>query len=156
MDGSSNQRRSGAGILVVSPGGSVSEYALKFDFQASNNIAEYEALVAGLQLARELGADDLRIFSDSQLVVNQVSGDFQTKEHQLAAYLGYVKVLLQKFRSTTLTRIPHAENLKADALDRLATSTLDNLPGRPMVEVLLKPSITKTLKEVFPVATPSS
>lgn len=92
--------------MVVSPSGSVSKYALKFDFKASNNIAEYEALVAGLQLTRELGADDLRIFSDSQLVVNQISGDFQTKEHQLAAYLGYVKILLQSFRSTNLTLIP--------------------------------------------------
>lgn len=123
--------------MVISLSGSISEYALKFDSKASNYIAEFEALVVGLQLAQELGAENLSIFSNSQLVANQVSGDFQTKEHQLAAYAVYIKVLLQHFKFTDLTRIPRAKNSKADSLTRLAISFPDKFPGQPTVKVLL-------------------
>ena len=71
VDGASNKKTSGAGILLISPNDQVYEYALKFAFKASNNAAEYEALIAGLQIARELGDRHLHIFNDSQLVVNR-------------------------------------------------------------------------------------
>lgn len=106
------------------------------------------ALIADLQLERELGANHLNISSDSQLVVNQIMGEFQMKEHQLAAYTRYVKVLLQHFKTTNLTHIPCTENSKVDALTRLATSSPDNLSGRPIIEVL-KSSIKKIMKEIF-------
>ena len=65
IDGASNAQGSGAGFLLTNSEGVVTEHALRFDFKASNNQAEYEVLVTGLGLALELGVDRLKVFSDS-------------------------------------------------------------------------------------------
>ena len=61
VDGSSNMSGTGAGLILISPEGIVVEYALRFEFPATNNGAEYEALIAGLRIAKELGIDRLRV-----------------------------------------------------------------------------------------------
>ncbi|KAI5317310.1 hypothetical protein L3X38_037017 [Prunus dulcis] len=70
VDGSSNAQGCGAGLVLVSPNKIALEYALCLKFQASNNEAEYEALLAGLRLAKEMDPKQIQIFSDSQLVVH--------------------------------------------------------------------------------------
>ena len=69
VDGASNAQGSGAGLVLTSPEGIDIEYALIFGFQASKNMAEYEAVIAGLYLAHSLEVDQLEVYSDSQLVV---------------------------------------------------------------------------------------
>ena len=69
VDGASNAQGSGAGLILTSSEGIDIEYALRFGFQASNNEAEYEAVIAGLNLAHSLEVDQLEVCSDSQLVV---------------------------------------------------------------------------------------
>ena len=69
MDGSSSEHGAGAGVLFISPEGHKIPYALRFSFKATNNEAEYETLLAGLRLAREVKAEWLSIFYDSQLIV---------------------------------------------------------------------------------------
>ena len=69
IDGSSDGKGSGARVILEGPNGITLEYLLKFDFQAINNQAEYEALVASLQLAKEVGVKTLSIRSDCQLVI---------------------------------------------------------------------------------------
>ena len=86
MDESSNGKRSGAGVILEGLNGITLEYSLKFDFQATNNQTEYEALVAGLRLVKEVGAEMLSIKSDSQLVIAQIKGDYKVKEPLLARY----------------------------------------------------------------------
>ena len=78
VDWSSSSTRSGAGLLLLGLEGFVAEYTLRFDFSAINNEAEYEALVVGLRIARELGVQKLRIRIDLQLVAGQVKGDYET------------------------------------------------------------------------------
>ncbi|MCI38870.1 gag-pol polyprotein, partial [Trifolium medium] len=87
VDGSSNLRRSGAGVVLEGPDGVLIEQSLRFAFKVSNNQAEYEALIAGMKLAKEMEVQELKAQSDSQLVENQVAGEFQTKDPQLAKYL---------------------------------------------------------------------
>ncbi|XP_004293128.1 PREDICTED: uncharacterized protein LOC101304545 [Fragaria vesca subsp. vesca] len=99
------------------------EYSLEFMFSTSNNAAEYEALIGGLQLAQEIGVKSVQVFSDSQLVVNQVSGTFEAKEPHLNFYQAPAKALLHRFESATVTQIPRKENSNADVLARLATGT---------------------------------
>ncbi|KAI5354414.1 hypothetical protein L3X38_007309 [Prunus dulcis] len=72
VDGSANQQGCGAGLVLTTPDGLKIEYALRFDFRTSNNEAEYEALLAGLRLAKSMNAKQVRIHSDSQLIVNQI------------------------------------------------------------------------------------
>ncbi|XP_050369138.1 uncharacterized protein LOC126787271 [Argentina anserina] len=122
MDGSSCAKFSSASIILSGLGGLKPEYTLKFNFAASNNIAEYEALIAGLQLALSTGAMSINVFSDSQLVVNPVTGYFTAKDEQLAAYLTYVTMLLKLFEFYHITQIPRASNGRVDSLARLATT----------------------------------
>ena len=72
MDGAANAQGSGAGLILTSPNGIDVEYALRFGFQASNNEAEYEAVIDGLNLAHSMEVDQLEVSSDSQLVVRQI------------------------------------------------------------------------------------
>jgi len=69
VDGSSQGQRSGAGVVLLSPEGQRFQYAVKLDFATTNNEVEYEAVVVGLAITRELGAHNIEIRSDSQVVV---------------------------------------------------------------------------------------
>ncbi|KAL0294041.1 UNVERIFIED_CONTAM: hypothetical protein Sradi_6906200 [Sesamum radiatum] len=80
VDGSSTTQGSGAGIVITTPQGEDLDFAIKFGFKASNNEAEYEALVIGMRMAHETGAKHLLAYSDSQLVVKQVEGTYEAKE----------------------------------------------------------------------------
>ena len=77
VDGSSNEHGSRASVLLISPEGHKIPYALKFGFKATNNEAEYEALLAGLRLVRKVKAKRLVVFSDSQLVVCQIREEYK-------------------------------------------------------------------------------
>ena len=101
--------------------------ALRFNFKASNNEAEYEALIAGLRMAQTLKIQKLVIHSDSQLVVNQVLGDFEAREPRMIRYLEVVKTLLQSMPGATLQYVPREENAQADALSRVATADFPHL-----------------------------
>ena len=90
VDGSSNQQGSGAGVILEGPDGLLIEQALRFAFKASNNQAEYEALIAGMLLAKEMGAKGLLAKSDLLLVTGHVTGEYQAKDPQMAVYLEYV------------------------------------------------------------------
>ncbi|XP_024155777.1 uncharacterized protein Mb2253c-like [Rosa chinensis] len=149
VDGASNKKTSEAGILLVFPEGQVYEYALKFAFKASNNAAEYEALIAGLHVARELDIQHLQIFIDSLLVVNQVNGDFEAKEPQMSSYQALARALIQRFTSFIITQIPRAKNDKADTLAKLAAAFPSSAYGATKVEILEKPSTSKMVSEIF-------
>ncbi|CAL8992900.1 unnamed protein product [Prunus brigantina] len=110
VDGSSNAQGCGAGLVLISPDKVVLEYALRFKFHASNNEAEYEALLAGLRLAKEMGAMQIQIFSDSQLVVHQVNQDFTAKDVSMTAYLQHTRHLLTTFNAYLISRVPRSEN----------------------------------------------
>ena len=126
VDGSSTDNCSGAGVILVSPEGVRLSCALRFHFKATNNQAEYEALLAGLRLAKEVSAHHLLIYSDSQLIVNQVNSEYQAKGEKMASYLEKAKELLGQFDTVTITQIPRNENTNADALARLATGLEDS------------------------------
>lgn len=79
VDGSNNQSGSGVGIVLISPEGAQIEQSIWLNFNTSNNEEKYEALIAGLQRASLLQAKEINIFSNSQLVVNQVNKDSTTK-----------------------------------------------------------------------------
>ena len=96
VDGAANAHRSGAGLILTSPNGIDVEYALRFRFQASNNEVEYEAVIAGLNLARSMEGDQLEVCSDSQLVVKQIEDDYQEKGEKMIIYLKKVRELLKK------------------------------------------------------------
>lgn len=123
MGESTTERSSGARIVLITHDKVQLSFATWFGFKASNNAAECEALLAGLQLARELGVRKLKIYSDSYLIVGQVLGDFQARKESMSAYLQKADELLGYFVDYNLKQIPRELNKKADALARLASAT---------------------------------
>lgn len=128
IDESSNEKGSGAGVFRQTPSGDRFAYAVRFDFPASNDKAEYEALIAGLRMARAMGATCLDIRSDSQLVVNQITEEYQAKDNMMEKYLHKVRELLSRFEEYTIERVPRVENANANALANLAYSYPTKLP----------------------------
>ncbi|KAL5566044.1 hypothetical protein UlMin_029208 [Ulmus minor] len=143
VDGSSTETSSGAGIILVSPDGFKLSCAVRFKFKATNNQAEYEALLSGLRLAKEVSARHLTIYSDSQLVVSQVNSEFQAKGEKMASYLEKAKEAMNQFDTVTIIQVPRAENTNADALARLATGLEERLLKTVPIEILEAPSIDK-------------
>ncbi|KAL5560858.1 hypothetical protein UlMin_030605 [Ulmus minor] len=143
VDGSSTETSSGAGIILVSPDGVKLSCAVRFKFKATNNQAEYEALLSGLRLAKEVSARHLTIYSDSQLVISQVNSEFQAKGEKMASYLEKAKEAMNQFDTVTIIQVPRAENTNADALARLATGLEERLLKIVPIEILEVPSIDK-------------
>jgi len=106
VDGSSNQQESGLGVILEGPSGLLIEQALRFAFKVSNNQAEYQALIVGMLLAKQLGAQSLLVKSHSLLVTGQVTGEYQTKDLQLASYLMYLMLLKAVFSTFELVHVP--------------------------------------------------
>ncbi|XP_052182010.1 uncharacterized protein LOC127794799 [Diospyros lotus] len=143
VDGSSNEHGSGAGVLLVSPEGHKIPYALRFGFRVTNNEAEYEALLADLRLAREVKAERLKIFNNSQLVVCQVQGEYQARGPKMVAYLQEAQELLRLFDESEVNQVPRSRNSHADALARLASVRETDSLGTIPIEFLAIPSTDK-------------
>ena len=110
VDGAANAQGSGAELILTYPEGIDIEYALRFGFQASNNEAEYEAVIVGLNLAHSMEVNQLEVCSDSQLVVKQIEDTYEAKGEKMILYLKKVRELLRKFVLVQVRHIPRAEN----------------------------------------------
>ncbi|CAL8168591.1 unnamed protein product [Prunus armeniaca] len=102
VDEASNHKGVGACVIIITPNGALLEQAITLGFPASNNEAEYEALLAGLCLAKELSIKRLPIYSDSQLITNQASGEYMEKHSRMIQYLNKVQGLLKEFPTFTI------------------------------------------------------
>src|ERR1044072_3104012 len=131
-------------MISASNGISV-EQSLSFDFKATYNQAEYEACLAGLRTAYHLGAREVTICSDSQLVISQVKGEFQAKEPLLQQYLAKLLDIQKTFNKVEYQHIPRQSNVRADVLPRLASTTEPGYHHSIIQEVLPAPSINKEL-----------
>ncbi|GJX92160.1 reverse transcriptase domain-containing protein [Tanacetum coccineum] len=142
-DGSSCVDGCGAGIILTNPEGTEFTYALRFQFKATNNEAEYEALIAGLRIAEKMGAQNLQVNVDSKLVANQVNGTYIAKETDMVKYLEKVKTLAKAFREFSINQVPRKENKKADALSKMASTSFAHLSKQVLVEELKEKSVNE-------------
>ncbi|GKE20163.1 reverse transcriptase domain-containing protein [Tanacetum coccineum] len=117
-------------------------YALRFKFDATNNEAEYEALIAGLKIAEQMGVKNLQANVDSWLVANQVNGTYVAKEIDMVRYLEKVKTLTNSFKAFLIKQVPRSENKKADALSKIASTSFAHLSKQVLVEELKEKSIS--------------
>ena len=90
-DGSATKKVGRVGVALISPEREILKYAVSLQFSATNNEAEYEALLIGLSLAKALGAKNLIVQADSQLIIGQVKGDYEAKEERMQKYLKIVQ-----------------------------------------------------------------
>ena len=141
VDGASNPEGSGAGLMIVSPDNLRLKYALRLNFKASNNEAEYEALLAGLRVAKQLKVRSIIVLSDSQLVVRQMQSQYEAREPRMARYLTLAKALASEFSEFQIQQIPQEDNAMADELSHLAASVYADLGYSIFIETLGKPSV---------------
>ncbi|XP_064997182.1 uncharacterized protein LOC135632503 [Musa acuminata AAA Group] len=137
VDGSASSRGTGVGLVLLAPDGRSFERSLRFGFKATNNEAEYEALLAGLRLTLEMQVAAIHVLTDSQLVAEQLRGRYEARDPTMAKYLARVKDLSTKFPYFTLSNVPRGENERADALAKLASKPtpkawpeIEELPAR--------------------------
>ena len=109
------------GLVLVAPERAKICYTLKFRFKASNNTAKYEAIITRMKLAAAMKAKNLKICSESQLMVNQTNENYQAKDTSMQLYLQKVKELLEKFNWIGIEQIPRLENFEANVLAKLAS-----------------------------------
>ncbi|XP_030923081.1 uncharacterized protein LOC115949959 [Quercus lobata] len=143
IDGASNQRGSGLGLVLLSPEGITIEKSLRLGFSATNNEAEYEALLEGMGMIRKMEGKSVDMFSDLRLIVGQVNGDMEAKDERMQEYLVRVKHLQTQFHHFRLTHIPRSGNTHADSLATLATSSAQPLPRVILVEEIPRPLTEK-------------
>jgi ribonuclease HI len=121
FDGSLMKTRAGAGLLFVSPLGRHLRYVIRLHFPASNNVAEYEALVNGLRITVELGVRRLDARGDSQLVIDQVMKNSHCRDRKMEAYCDEVRHLEDKFYGLELNHIARQYKETADELAKIAS-----------------------------------
>ncbi|GAU46452.1 hypothetical protein TSUD_402190 [Trifolium subterraneum] len=143
VDGASNATGAGAGIILENEEGILIEVLLALSFSTSNNQAEYEAFLAGLRLAEDVGAKEIKIYTDSQLVALQVLGEYHAKNDNLSEYLVLVKERITKFDSAEIQHVPREHNKRADILSKLASTKRKNGNKSVIQEILFHPSIQK-------------
>jgi transposase InsO family protein len=124
------------------------KYVIQIEFPATNNIAEYEGLVTGLRLAKELGIRQLLIRGDSQLVAKQVQKGYDCNDDKMADYLAEVRRMEKFFDGFKVWYVPRLDNRDTDHLAWIASSRA-SIPSEVIVEKLTKPSIKseETLRE---------
>ena len=120
-NGSSNRQARGANIVLLSPEGDTIECVVRLNFPATNNEAKYEAPVAGLDLTKAAGATSVVIYCDSQVVTNQVNGDYECKGERMKRYLDQVKRRVDDLKAKII-QIPIGENEQADRLAKAVSA----------------------------------
>jgi ribonuclease HI len=139
FDGSARQQCGGVGVVLVDPSGDQVKYMVHLEFKATNNMAEYEALIFSLSAALSLGIHQLLVKGDSQLIIKQVHGECSCNEPRIAAYLLHVRKLEKDFIALELQHVPRANNSAADELSMRA-STWAPVPEGVFERRLMRPT----------------
>jgi len=117
---SGNPGPAGLGVLICHPSGEVYEEISEYIGEATNNIAEYRAFIKALERARVLGLKRIAVYSDSELLVKQVLGEYKINNKEILRLVTEASEICKSFQKLYLKYIPREQNSKADKLARLA------------------------------------
>jgi ribonuclease HI len=141
FDGSKRIQGAGAGVVLISPQGDKLKYVLRMSFpQASNNEAEYEALLHGMKMAKACGATRLKIFRDSNLVVQQVMNKCDAISDNMTTYINLYYYLEGTFDGCEVLHVSRASNEEADNLANIGSQCLP-VPQVVLWEEIIERSI---------------
>jgi len=121
FDGASNVLGHGVGATLVSLDNQCIPFTARLGFDCTNNMAEYEACVLGVQAAIDFNVKLLKVYGDSALVIHQLRGEWETRDCKLIPYHAYIKELAVFFDEISFHHVPREENQMADALATLAS-----------------------------------
>ena len=140
FDGSLKLGKAGAGVLFISPDGKQLKYVLQILWQATNNEAEYEALIHGLWVAITLGIKRLLVYGDSTVVINPVNKDWDCTKENMDAYCAEIWKLKKHFQGSEILHVLQDSNIAADVLAKLGLDRA-KVPPDVFIEELSAPSI---------------
>jgi len=140
FDGSLKLGGAGASVLFISPEGKQLKYVLQILLSATNNEAEYEALLIGLRVAVSLGNKRLLTYGDSSVIINQVNKDWDCTKETMDAYCAEVHKLEKHFQGLEILHVMRDLNVAADALAKLGLDRAQ-VPPDVFVQELQVPSI---------------
>jgi ribonuclease HI len=149
FDGASSKEGAGVGMVFISPAQETIALSCKLEFETTNNVAEYEALVLGLRAAKDMGIKEVSVFGDVELVVKKVRNIYQAKHPRLRSYRNEVWDLIDSFfLAFNISFIPREENTVVDSLATSARNFKVPLPPklRYDIEVKYRPSIPDNVK----------
>jgi ribonuclease HI len=116
FDGSSCGVGAGIGIVLISPQGANYEFSIPSEKNSTNNQAEYQEVLKGIKLLREINIEAVEISGDSQLMINQSTGEYECKDDILRVYHEECLQLLREFKMVKLKHIPKCHNSEANCL----------------------------------------
>ena len=155
FDGSRQLEGSGAGVVLTSPRGDKFCYVLRLMFPCTNNATEYEALLHGLHMAKEMSLSRVRCSGNSDLVAQQVSRKRDSKDPLMAAYRREVDVVAGYFKAYQVEHINRRKNEAAGALSRLG-SQRKPVPPNTFLDVLHNPSVKLPTEEDLAIPDPEA
>jgi ribonuclease HI len=138
FDGALNLEGAGAGILLISPQGEQLKYVLQIYYKASNNGAEYEALIHRLRIAVSLGINRLLAFGDSKVIIEHVNKEWDCVNDTMDAYCAEIRKLEGHFKGIDFQHVPRSNNVAADVLSKLG-SRRALVPAGLFIQDLRKP-----------------
>jgi ribonuclease HI len=115
-----------AACVISSAEGDLLDEQVRLLGPATNNVAEYRALLLGLTRARELGASEVEVVGDSELIAKQVTGDYRVRHEAMRTLHSQAMAALSGFQRWSIRAVPRAQNARADAL---VNSALDRAAG---------------------------
>jgi ribonuclease HI len=140
FDGALDLEGAGDGVLLISPQEEQLKYVLQIHYKASNNGAEYEALIHGLRIAVSLGIKRLLALGDSKVVIEQVNKEWDCVKDTMDAYCAEIRKLKGHFEGIEFQHVPRNNNIAADVLSKLGSRGA-LVPTGVFVQDLRKPSI---------------
>ena len=155
FDGSRQLEGSGAEVVLTSPQGDKFCYVLRLMFPCTNNAAEYEALLHGLRMAKEMSLSRDQCLGESDLVTQQVSGKWDSKDPLMAAYHREVDAVAGHFKGYQVEHLDRRKNEAAEALSRLG-SQRKPVPPNTFLDVLHNPPVKLPIEEDLVVPDPEA
>ena len=121
FDGASNVLGHGVGATLVSSNNQCITFTARLGFDCTNNMVEYETCALAVQAAIDFKVKLLKVYKDSALVIHQLRGEWETRDHRLIPYQAYIKELARFFDEISFHHVPREENQMVDALATLAS-----------------------------------
>jgi ribonuclease HI len=147
FDGAHPSSRSGVGVVLISPDKETTLFSYIIEFNCTNNIAEYESLILGVNLVIDMNIKSFHVRGDLDMIVSQINRNFSTKNPRLKQYRDVVWDSMKTFDDFSIEAIPREENHLENNL-AVSTSTLQHFKeiGLYKVELNFKPSIPNNLE----------
>jgi ribonuclease HI len=149
FDGASSSEGAGAGVVFMSPSQETISLSYKLEFKTTNNVVEYEALVLGLRATKEMGIEEIAVFGDAEVIIQQVRNAYRAKHPRLRSYRNEVWDSIENFFSSfNISFIPREKNALADSL--AISASLFRIPLSPKkkydVEIKYRPAVPDNVR----------